>query len=88
MRWRWPPDSCDGISGAEPLQLHDCQQLLDALTDLRLRAAPHRQAEGDVVPDGHVLERRVVLEDEPDPAPLGADVGHVRAVDRDPPGIG
>ena len=52
-------------------QLHELEQLGDAGADLAARAPPDRQAEGDVVPNSHVLEGRVVLEDETDAARLG-----------------
>ena len=58
------------IALAEPLELHELEQLVHALADLRLRPLAHRQAERDVVGDRHVLERRVVLEDEADAALL------------------
>src|SRR5205085_758346 len=55
----------------------------DAAANLRPRPPPDPQAEGDVVVDGHVLERRVVLEDEADPAALGRVPGHVLLGDQD-----
>src|SRR5581483_2627314 len=48
-------------------------------------------AEGDVLLDGHVREEGVVLEDQPDSAPLGRQVDAPRGVEqrlaaeRDPP---
>ena len=48
------------------------EQLVDALADLGLRPLPHLQPERDVVAHGHVLEGRVVLEDEADVALLRA----------------
>ena len=59
------------------------EQLADLAPDLRLRAPPDRQAEGDVIPDRHVLERRVVLEDEADAALLGGHVRHVTIAESD-----
>jgi hypothetical protein len=41
---------------------------VDTGADLGLRPVPHLQAERDVLEDRHVLERRVVLEHEADPA--------------------
>ena len=54
------------IAVTELLQLHQLEQLVDARPDLVLRPLPDRQPEGDVVAHGHVLEGRVVLEDEAD----------------------
>src|SRR5438874_2980678 len=76
------------IALAEPLQLHELKQLLDARADLRLRPLAHREPKRDVVPDVHVLERRVVLEDEADAALLWRHAGRVDAADRDRAGIG
>ena len=66
MRWRCPPESCAGIPMAERLELDELQQLVDAVADLRLRPLAHLEPERDVVADGHVLERGVVLEHEAD----------------------
>src|SRR5439155_16483308 len=73
-----------GIALREPLELHEPQQLADALPDLRARHLADLEAERDILLDRHVLERRVVLEDEPDPALLRAAAGHLllRDVDR------
>ena len=69
-RWRWPPESCDGMPPREPLELHQLEQLVHALLDLAprpgARARPHAQAERDVLEHGHVAEQRVVLEHEAD----------------------
>ncbi len=56
-------------------EVDEREQLVDALADLGLRALADLQAERDVVAHGHVLEGRVVLEDEADAAVLG---GHRR----------
>ncbi len=56
--------------------------------DLLARALADPQPEGDVLTHAHVGERRVVLEDEPDPAILGARRRHVAAVDQHPTGVG
>src|SRR4029079_1638884 len=55
-----------------PGDLHQLQQLVDTLADVGARALAHLQPEGDVLADGHVLERGVVLEDEADDAHLRA----------------
>ena len=64
------------------------EELVDAFADLGLRALPHLEPEGDVVRDGHVLERRVVLEDEADAALLRLEPGHVLPGDHDLTGVG
>jgi len=64
------------------------QQLHDPLADLRLRALADLQAEGHVAVHGHVLERRVVLEDEADVATLRGQPGRVDAGDDDLPASG
>ncbi len=69
------------VAPGEPRQPDDRQQLRHAGLDLVLRLPADLQPEGDVLAHGHVLERRVVLEHEPDLAPLRGDVGHVLAVD-------
>ena len=58
-------------------QADEPQQLVDPRVDLGLRALADRQAEGDVVAHGHVLEGRVVLEDEADAALLRRHAGRV-----------
>ena len=88
MRWRWPPDSFDGIPVCEARELDEIEQLVDALADLLLGPLPDREREGDVVADRHVLERRVVLEDEADVAPLRRESGRVLAREQDLAGVG
>ena len=56
--------------------------------DLVLRPLPDREAEGHVLRHGHVLEGRVVLEDEADVAPLRWLLGRVLAGDVHPAGVG
>ncbi len=71
------------VAMAECLELDELQQLVDPVPDLGLRALANLQAKGNVVPDGHVLERRIVLEDEADIPVLGPDVRGVLARDQD-----
>jgi hypothetical protein len=71
-----------GIPVLEDLQPDHLEQLVDAPLDLALGPVPDRQAERDVVAHGHVLERRVVLEHEPDPTLLRHDARDVGAADR------
>ena len=42
-------------------QLHELQRMLDARSDLATGHTLHPQAEGDIPPDGHMGEQRVVL---------------------------
>jgi hypothetical protein len=69
-------------------QPDDREQLLHARVYLGLRPLAHAQPERDVLAHGHVLERGVVLEDEPDPALLGRQRRRIAAVDHDRAGIG
>jgi hypothetical protein len=55
---------------------------VDAFADLGLGALPNRKTERDVVPDGHVLERRVVLEDHADAACAGWTTRDVLVADQ------
>ena len=77
-----------GVPVGEARELDELEQLVDALADLLLRPLPDREREGDVVAHGHVLERGVVLEDEPDVAPLGREPGSVLAREQHLPGVG
>ena len=54
----------------EMVEPHQVQELVDLGLDLRLRLLADREPERDVVAQRHVLERCVVLEDEPDPTLL------------------
>ena len=71
------------IAVAESLELNELQELVDPVPDLGLRTLAHLEPEGDVVANGHVLERRVMLKDEPDVAVLWSDAGRVLARDHD-----
>ena len=61
------------VAVLEAVQPDDLEQLVDAALDLGLGPLADRQAERDVVAHRHVLERRVVLEDEADAALLRED---------------
>ena len=61
--------------------LDELEQLVHARADLGARPLPDLEPEGDVLADGHVLERRVVLEDEADAALLGRLARDVHAVE-------
>ncbi len=78
MRWRWPPESCDGSRSANCSR---CTSSSSSSTRLRTSSfgrLPDLQPERHVAAHGHVLERRVVLEHEADVALLR---GQVRGVD-------
>jgi hypothetical protein len=81
-----------GIAVPQRVELHQAQQVVDALFDDTVRRAHrarlHAQAEGDVLEHGHVPEQRVVLEDEADAAVAGVDGGRVLAVEEHLAGVG
>src|SRR5437899_2051748 len=58
-----------GVSAAEAAQVHEGQQLLDAVADARLGPARDAQTEGDVLGHGHGREQRVGLKHDADAAP-------------------
>ena len=64
------------------------EQLVDAGADLVPFALADPQPEGDVLEHGHVRERGVVLEHEPDAPVLRAHSGHVLAGDPDHSPVG
>src|SRR6188472_3704899 len=76
-----------GIARLKTGKPHHFQKVVDLLLDLRLGPLADLQPEGDVVAHGQVLERRVVLEHEPDAAPLWRYMRDVTPVDRDAAGI-
>ena len=88
MRWRWPPESCDGQPVGELLEVHQLEQLVDPGADLGLGPLADLEAERDVAATRHVLERGVVLEHEADVALLRRQVGGVDALDLDRAGVG
>jgi len=67
----------------EVLELNQVEQLVHALGDLLLRPLAHLEPERDVLANGHVLERGVVLEDEPDVPLLRCECGRVLAREED-----
>ena len=83
-----PSRELGGIPVAEALQLHQVKQLVHALTDLGPRPFPHLEPEGDVLANGHVLERGVVLEDEADVPLLRRERRRVLAREEDFAGVG
>jgi hypothetical protein len=82
-----PAGELRGIAVRKPLELDQLEQLVDARADLVLRPPPDREPEGDVLVDGHVLERGVVLEHEADAAVLRAAARHVHPLDEHRPGV-
>ena len=83
-----PAGELRGIAVAEALELHEVEQLVHAFADLGLRPFSHLQAERDVVANGHVLERGVVLEDEADVALLRRERRGVLAREEDLADVG
>ena len=67
--------------------MHEPEQFVDLCPHFVLGALPDLEPEGHVVPDRHVLEGGVVLEDEADAALAGRRGGGVLARDGDPPGV-
>src|SRR5262249_14593007 len=72
-----------GIAVREPAELYELEELFDALLHLGLRPSADVEPERHVLADGHVLEGRVVLEDEADAPRLRRDAGDVLAVEPD-----
>jgi hypothetical protein len=83
-----PARELRGVAVGEPTELHELEELFDALLDLALRPPSDLEPECDVLPNGHVLERGVVLEHEPDPALLRRPRGDVVALDQHAAGVG
>ena len=75
------------VAIGEPAELHEVEQLVDALLDAGLlhphRARLHAQPEGDVLEHVHVTKQRVVLEHEADVALARAARQRVLAVEAD-----
>src|SRR5947199_4618542 len=70
----------------ERREMHELEQLVDALRGLVLACFAERQAERHVHADVHVPEQRVVLEHEPHAPVLHARLGLVLLCDPDPAG--
>src|SRR5204862_7314352 len=75
------------IALGKPVEVYELEELAYPPRDLRLRSLADLQAERDVLLDGHVLERRVLLEDEADVALLGGQRGRIRPLDADRPRV-
>src|SRR3954471_9826621 len=95
IRWRAPRHplaraaaELAGIARLVAAKPDDAEQLVDLRGNLGLRALADAQPEGDVLAHGHVLERRVVLEDEADAAALRGQGRGVLVGDDDAPGVG
>ena len=65
----------------------EAEHPVDLVVDLALRPLGDAQAEGDVLPDAHVREQGVALEDGVDLALFGGEVRDVLAVEEDAPRI-
>jgi len=77
-----------GVAVGEAAEVDEVEQLLDAAGDLVLRAFADLEAVRDVVAHGHVFERGVVLEDEPDATLAGGRLGQIGAVEDHRAGVG
>ena len=75
------------VAVGEPVEPHEGEQLVHAVADLLLGAPADAQPEPDVVLDRHVLEGRVVLEDEADAALARRRGRDVLAVDHHRAGV-
>ena len=80
-RWRWPPDSCAGLSLAPVRERDELERLPHPLADLLLRHLAPAQAERDVLADVEMLEQRVGLEHRVDVALVGRHARDVVAVE-------
>ncbi len=77
------------IALAEPVELHELEQLVRRARAISaFGRSTDREPERDVVPHRHVLERRVVLEDEADAALLRRERRRLLAGDHDLAGVG
>jgi hypothetical protein len=71
------------VAGLELLEVDEFEQLVDLGFRLGLSCLADPQPERHIVVDGHVLERRVVLKDEADLAPLRRQVRRIAVFDLD-----
>ena len=75
-RWRWPPESCDGLAVEVLLEVEDARRLGHLLVDLGSVGTAQLEREAHVVAHAHVRIERVVLEHHRDVAVLGRLVVH------------
>ncbi len=61
----------------EPVEVEELDDLVHPAIDLLVRPPSDRKAVGDVLPDRPAREERRLLEQDPDPASVRGDVGHV-----------
>ena len=73
----------DGLARFHPAERHERHNVFHALGNFELRHFLHAQAEADVFLDREMREKRVALKDLVHVAPVGREVGHVRAVEPD-----
>src|SRR5215469_13779583 len=81
-----PPDSWPGRRLANSVILTSSRASFTPAAELGLAHPVVSQPEGHVVEDGQEREQRVALEHRVDVAPVRRHVGHVDAVEQDPPG--
>src|SRR5690554_6347493 len=79
-----PPGQLSGLPIGKPFQLHEIEQMMYAVSNLRL-GGPLRlwldtQPEGDILENRHVLEERIVLKDESDLTVTDIHTGRINAV--------
>ena len=90
-RWRWPPESCDGIALLETVELDEVEQLHRRACGSRPCAAAALRGR-TVRPKAmlsktrHVAEEGVVLEDEADVALLDGEAEGILAAEEDAAG--
>ena len=72
------------VAARQALEVHQTEELVDAPLDLGLRLLADGQPEADVLADGHVLERGVVLEHEANAAILDRQGRGVAPLDHNP----
>ncbi len=78
---------CEHVAAGKALQPHQTQHLVHALPPARGAHALHPQAELDVLVHPQMREQAVVLEHEPEPAPVHGRLCKVPAIEQDLPGI-
>ena len=82
------PRELGGVPLGEPVETDELEELAHPGGDLVLPPLADLQPERDVLPDGHVTERGVMLEAEPDAACARGDARDVLAVDEHGAAIG
>ncbi len=70
-RCAWPPESCAGLRDARAVRSSCCEVVVGVPAGVAAAGTPRSGRERDVVADSEVREEPVVLEHQPDRAPLG-----------------